>query len=53
MALLVAYGVHVTRTIKKGDDAEEEEPKPLYFDTSKDDPPNGFQLGGAAAWWAC
>ncbi len=44
-ALLVAYGVHVTRTVKKGEDAEEEEPKPLFFDTSKSDPPNGFQLG--------
>jgi len=44
--LLLAYGVHVWRTIKKGADAEEEEPQPLYFDTSKDDPPNKLQLIG-------
>ncbi len=41
---LVVYGVYVARTVKKGADAEEEEPKPLYFDTSKNDPPNTFQL---------
>ncbi len=43
--LLIAYGVHVWRTVKKGEGAEDEEPKPLYFDPSKDDPPNTFQLG--------
>ena len=32
------------RTVKKGADAEEEEPKPLYFDWTKDDPPSTFQL---------
>ena len=36
--LLIVYGVHVHRTIKKGADAEEEEPKPLYFDTSQGRP---------------
>jgi cation:H+ antiporter len=46
VGLLVAYGFYVHRTIKKGDDAEEEEPKPLYFDWTKDDPPNTFQLVG-------
>jgi cation:H+ antiporter len=45
-ALLIAYGWYVRRTIKKEGDAEEEEPKPLYFDTSKQDPPNGLQLVG-------
>lgn len=44
--LLLAYGYYVRRTIKKGDDATEEEPKPLYFDWTKDDPPNSFQLIG-------
>jgi len=47
--LLVLYGVYVWRTIKKGADAEEEEPQPLYFDTSKDDPPNKLQLIGQLA----
>jgi len=42
--LLLAYGYYVRRTVKKGDEAEEEEPKPLYFDWTKDDPPSTFQL---------
>jgi cation:H+ antiporter len=46
VALILAYGWYVRRTIKKEGDAEEEEPKPLYFDTSKQDPPNLVQLVG-------
>ena len=46
VALILAYGWYVRRTVKKEGDAEEEEPKPLYFDTSKQDPPNSVQLVG-------
>jgi cation:H+ antiporter len=46
VVLVIAYGWYVHRTIKKEGDAEEEEPKPLYFDTSKQDPPNALQLVG-------
>ena len=44
-ALLVAYGFYVRSTIRGGGGADEdEELDPLYFDTSKDDPPNTFQM---------
>jgi len=45
-ALLVGvYVLYVRRTLQAGGDAdEEEELKPLYFDTSKQDPPNTFQI---------
>ena len=37
--LVIAYGVYVRRTVKKGGDAgDAEELEPLYFDTSRDDP---------------
>ena len=43
--LVIAYGVYVRRTVKKGGDAgDAEELEPLYFDTSRDDPPNTFQM---------
>ena len=47
VVLLAVYGVYVHRTIKGEGDADEEaeELKPLIFDTSKEDPPNGFQIG--------
>lgn len=47
VVLVAVYGGYVNRTIKGEGDAEEEpeELRPLTFDTSKDDPPNGFQLG--------
>jgi cation:H+ antiporter len=44
-ALVVAYGLYTTRTIRRGGDAdEEEELKPLWFDRSKDDPPETWQI---------
>jgi cation:H+ antiporter len=43
--LVVAYGVYVRRTVKKGGDAgDAEELEPLFFDTSRDDPPSTFQM---------
>jgi hypothetical protein len=43
--LVIAYGVYVRRTVKKGGDAgDAEELEPLYFDTSRDDPPSTFQM---------
>lgn len=45
VVLVAAYVFYAVRTAKKGGGAEgEEELKPLYFDTSKRDPPNAFQL---------
>ena len=43
--LVIAYGIYVRRTVKKGGDAgDSEELEPLYFDTSRDDPPSTFQM---------
>ena len=42
--LLIAYGVHVRYTVRAAGDADEEEPPPLRFDTTKDDPPSTFQI---------
>jgi cation:H+ antiporter len=43
--LVVAYGLYVKRTLAKGGDADQdEELAPLYFDTSRDDPPNTWQM---------
>ena len=43
-ALLVGYGVYVRLTVAKSGSAEEEEPRPLYVDTTKDDPPSTAQI---------
>jgi cation:H+ antiporter len=43
--LVAVYAFYVRRSLKAGGDAdEEEELAPLYFDTSKDDPPSTFQM---------
>jgi cation:H+ antiporter len=43
--LLVGYGLYVRSTLKAGGDAEEEgDLSPLYFDTSRDDPPSTLQI---------
>jgi cation:H+ antiporter len=43
--LLVGYGFYVRDTLRAGGDAEaDEDLSPLYFDTSKDDPPNTWQI---------
>ena len=43
--LMLAYAGYVRATVKSGGDADdEEELDPLYFDTSKDDPPSTFQM---------
>jgi cation:H+ antiporter len=43
--LLVGYGLYVRSTLSSGGDAEgEEELSPLYFDTSRDDPPAMWQI---------
>ncbi len=44
VALIAAYGAYTARTIKRGGDATDEELKPLYFDRSKQDPPNTRQI---------
>src|SRR5215217_3153554 len=43
--LLVGYGLYVRETLRAGGDAEEDEAlSPLYFDTSREDPPNTLQI---------
>ena len=43
--LIAAYAAYTIRTIKAGGDAEgEEELQPLFFDRSKQDPPNTTQI---------
>ena len=43
--VLIGYGLYVRTTVKGGGDADdEEELAPLYFDTSRDDPPSTFQM---------
>ena len=45
LVLLAAYGTYVWLTIRAGGDSDSEsELKPLMFDTSKDDPPNTWQI---------
>src|SRR5919108_530607 len=44
-ALIAAYGLYTTRTVRRGGDADDEEDlKPLWFDTTKDDPPSTLQI---------
>ena len=40
----LAYATYVVWTVRHGGEAEEEEPHPLYFDWTRSDPPNAFQL---------
>jgi cation:H+ antiporter len=43
--LVIAYAAYVRRTVKKGGDAgNEDELEPLFFDTSRGDPPSTFQM---------
>jgi cation:H+ antiporter len=43
--VLLGYAAYVRATVKGGGDADdEEELEPLYFDTSKEDPPSTFQM---------
>ena len=43
--LVAAYGVYAWLTVRGGGDAiEDDELAPLYFDTSKDDPPSTLQI---------
>jgi cation:H+ antiporter len=43
--LVLGYAGYVRATVKRGGDADDEvELAPLYFDTSKDDPPSTFQM---------
>ena len=45
VGFFVAYAIYVYRTAKGGGEAQaEEDLKPLFFDTSKKDPPSGLQL---------
>jgi cation:H+ antiporter len=45
VALVVAYGLYVRSTVAGGGDAgDEDELRPLYFDTSRQDPPNRLQI---------
>ena len=44
LILVVAYVTYSYLTIWRSGVAEEEEPSPLYFDWTRDDPPSGFQL---------
>jgi cation:H+ antiporter len=43
--LLIGYGVYVRMTVKHSGSADDEELRPLYLDTTKDDPPSPFQIG--------
>jgi cation:H+ antiporter len=43
--LLIGYGGYVRATVKGGGDADDDEDlDALYFDTSREDPPNTFQM---------
>ena len=42
--LLVGYGVYVRTTVKASGGAEDDELRPLYMDTTKDDPPSSLQI---------
>ena len=45
VVLLIAYALHVRQTLRHTGDADDEEDlKPLTFDTTKEDPPSGFQI---------
>ena len=44
IVFVLAYGTYVVWTVRHGGEAEEEEPSPLYFDWTRSDPPNAFQL---------
>ncbi len=40
----LAYCAYVVVTVRRGGEVEEEEPSPLFFDSTREDPPNAFQL---------
>jgi cation:H+ antiporter len=42
--LLAGYGVYTWQTVRHGGDADDDDLAPLYFDTSKDDPPSTLQI---------
>jgi len=42
--LVLAYAGYVRATVRTGGDAGDEELAPLFFDTSKEDPPSTFQM---------
>jgi cation:H+ antiporter len=42
--LLCGYGVYVRQTVAETGGAEDEELRPLYLDTTKDDPPSSAQI---------
>jgi cation:H+ antiporter len=44
IAFVIAYVAYSYLTIRRSRGAEEEEPSPLYFDWTRRDPPNNFQL---------
>ena len=45
VGLLLAYALHVRQTLRNtGDAGDEDELKPLTFDTTKEDPPSTFQI---------
>ena len=45
VGLVIAYGIYVRRTVaRSGDSEDEEDLKPLTFDTSREDPPNNIQI---------
>jgi cation:H+ antiporter len=48
--LVVAYAVYARATVREGGEEEsEDELAPLFFDASKDDPPNAWQSGAQFA----
>jgi cation:H+ antiporter len=44
IAFVLAYVAYSVWTVRRTGGAEEEEPDPLYFDWTREDPPNTFQL---------
>lgn len=44
IVFVLAYATYVVVTVRRGGGVEEEEPSPLFFDWTREDPPNAFQL---------
>ena len=44
IVFVLAYCTYVVVTVRRSGEVQEEEPSPLFFDWTREDPPNAFQL---------